>query len=104
MSLMLKPGTRLFSSVCATEMIVVKGPGVPVEVTIGGAAPVLAAANRAGGGAVTGGHGGGAAMGKRFADADGSIELLCTKAGEGVPALSGLLLQIKDAKAMPASD
>ena len=104
MSLMLKPGTRLFSAVCSTELIVVKTPGVPVEVTIGGVAPVLAAADRIGGGQVSDGHGGGAAMGKRYVDTENAIELLCTKPGDGLPALNGVLLELKDAKPMPASD
>ena len=37
MSLTLKPGTRLFSAVCATEMIAVKAPADAVDLTIGGA-------------------------------------------------------------------
>jgi hypothetical protein len=104
MSVMVKPGTRLFSAVCSTEMIAVKAPGVVVDVTIGGAAPVLTAADRSGSGAVAEGHGGGAAMGKRYVNADDTIELLCTKPGDGVPAVKGVLLQLKDAKPMPASD
>lgn len=104
MSLMLKPGTRLFSAVCTTEMIAVRSPGTPVDVTIGGAPPVLAAADRPTGGQIASGHGGGAAMGKRYVDADDKLELLCTKPGDGVPAVGGVLLALKDAKAMPASD
>lgn len=101
---MVKPGTRLFSVVCSTELIVVKAPGVPVAVTIGGVEPVLAAADRPGSGSTAQGHEGGSQMGKRYVDADESIELLCTKPGEGAPALDGVLLHLKDAKAMPASD
>lgn len=104
MSLMVKPGTRLFSAVCSTEMIAVKAPGVLVDLTIGGTTPVVVAAERPSGGTVAPGHGGGAAMGKRYVDADDAIELLCTKPGEGVPALAGVLLELKDAKPMPASD
>lgn len=104
MAMSIKAGARLFSSVCATEMIAVKVPAGEIEVTIGGAAPVLSAGERTGTGAVAAGHGGGAAMGKRYVDAADTIELLCTKAGDGVPALGGELLVIKEAKAMPASD
>lgn len=104
MSVMVKPGTRLFSSVCSTEMIAVKAPGVEVDVTIGGVSPVLVVADRSGSGTVAPGHGGGAAMGKRYVDADDTIELLCTKPGDGLPAVAGALLQLKDAKPMPASD
>lgn len=100
----IKAGSRLFSAVCTTEMIAVKVPAGDVNLTIGGSAPVASAAERVAGGAVADGHGGGAAMGKRYVDQDDSIELLCTKPGPGVPALNGVLLVLKEAKALPASD
>lgn len=104
MSMTLKPGTRLFSAVCTTEMIAVKAPAGEIELTIGGAAPVASAADRDGNGAVADGHGGGASMGKRYVDDDETVELLCTKAGDGIPAIGGVPLQLKEAKALPASD
>jgi hypothetical protein len=85
-------------------MIAVKVPAGEIGITIGGARPVTSASERTGQGSVADGHGGGAAMGKRYVDAADTIELLCTKAGDGVPALDGVLLEIKEAKAMPASD
>lgn len=104
MSMTLKPGTRLFSAVCTTEMIVVKAPAGEVDVTIGGAAPVATAAERDGAGSVADGHDGGTAMGKRYVDEADTVELLCTKPGPGAPAVGGELLQLKDAKPLPASD
>jgi hypothetical protein len=104
MSLTLKPGTRLFSVVCSTEMIVVKASGAEIELTIGGAQPVTAAHDRTEHGDVAEGHGGGSAIGKRYVDADETVELLVTRPGEGVPAIAGELLTIKDAKPLPASD
>lgn len=104
MSLTIKPGTRLFSVVCATELIVVKAGDHDVDVTIGGAEPVTVAGDRSTGGDVAAGHGGGTAIGKRYVDSAGTIELLVTKPGEGVPAVGGELLTIKDAKPLPASD
>ena len=104
MSLILKPGTRLFSVVCTTEMIVVKASGDPVDLTIGGAPPVTVASERSGGGEVEEGHGGGSPIGKRYVDATGSVELLVTKPGDGVAAIGGELLTLKDAKPLPASD
>jgi hypothetical protein len=100
----LKPGTRLFSAVCTTEMIVVKAPAGELDLTIGGVPPVAGAADRDGTGSVIDGHGGGAALGKRYSDAGDTIELLCTKAGDGMPAVGGELLQVKQAKPLPASD
>ena len=61
MSMTLKPGARLFSAVCTTEMIAVKAPPGEVDVTIGGVAPVGSVAGRDGSGSVADGHGGGAA-------------------------------------------
>lgn len=104
MTMTMKPGTRLFSAVCATELIAVKAPPGEVDLTIGGEPPVLSAADRNGSLGVAEGHGGGAAMGKRYVDDAETIELLCTKAGDGIPALGGQILQTKEAKALPASD
>jgi hypothetical protein len=107
MAISLKPGARLFSSVCGTQMITVKAPPEAVELTIGGRAPVSSGeeARAAGpGGAVAEGHGGGAVMGKRYVDDAGTVELLCTNPGDGVPAINGELLQLKATKPLPASD
>ncbi len=45
MSLTIKPGTRLFSAVCETEMIAVKAPADAIEITIGGAPALTEAAD-----------------------------------------------------------
>jgi hypothetical protein len=100
----LKTGSRLFSTVCSTEMVAVRVPSGEVDVTIGGVPPVFAATDRDSDATIVTGHDGGAAMGKRYVDRDGTIELLCTKPGDGVPALDGELLELKDAKPLPASD
>ncbi|MET0911518.1 MAG: hypothetical protein ABWZ99_18780 [Ilumatobacteraceae bacterium] len=102
MSLTLKPGTRLFSAVCDTQLIAVKAPADAVDLTIGGAPALTEAAPASG--SVADGHGGGTLIGKRYVDDDHTIELLCTKAGDGLPALGGQPLSIKDAKPLPASD
>ena len=104
MSMTIKPGTRLFSAVCTTEMIAVRAPAGDVDITIGGVAPVSSAAERTGSGTVVEGHGGGATMGKRYVDDAETLELLCTKPGDGVPALGGEVLRLKEAKPLPASD
>jgi hypothetical protein len=90
--------------VCSTELIVVKAPGGDVALTIGGVAPATDAAARSGDGSVVDGFGGGALIGKRYVDVAGTIELLCTKSGDGVPALDGVVLSLKEAKPLPASD
>ena len=103
MTVTLKPGARLFSAVCSTEVITVKAPADPLDITIGGAPPVLSADERTGAGALPG-HAGGSLLGKRYVDESETVELLCTKGGDGVPALDGQPMQIKGAKALPASD
>jgi hypothetical protein len=104
MSLTIKPGARLYGAACTSEFIVVKSSAPTVELTIGGHVALLSADGRDAALVVAEGHGEGAAMGKRYVDQAGSLELLCTKAGAGVPALDGELLVIKDAKPLPASD
>ena len=100
----LRPGTRLFSAVCSAEFIVIRAPAGGADVTIGGL-PALASADERDGAAMAAeGHGGGVAIGKRYVDEDDTVELLCTKPGEGVPAVRGRLMTIKEAKPLPASD
>ncbi|MFZ1491626.1 MAG: hypothetical protein WAS51_16935 [Ilumatobacteraceae bacterium] len=103
MAIMLRPGTRLFSAVCTTELITVKAPAEPIELTIGGAPPVMSADERTAG-TPSEGHDRGAALGKRYVDATELVELLCTKGGDGAPAVAGELMHVKGAKALPASD
>lgn len=103
MSLSLKPGSRVYSAVSSVEMIAVRAPTEPVEITIGGAPVSLEP--------VEGARDAGAAeldrsahVGKRYVDQAGTIELLCTKPGEGLPALNGEVLMVKEAKPLPSSD
>ena len=93
---MLKPGTRLFSAVCSAEMITVKAPAGPIDVTIGGLPPVMSAGERTGGGP-TAGNDAGCSIGKRYVNHSETVELLCTRAGDGGPAVDGTPMQIKDA-------
>lgn len=104
MPMTLKPGTRLLSAVCATELIAVRAPAGEVELTVGGVAPVLTADERDTSAGARPGHDTGCLMGKRYVDEAETIELLCTKPGPGVPALGGTVLQLKEAKALPSSD
>ncbi len=98
-----KPGTRLYGRACTTELMIIRAPADAVEITIGGLPSATSAADRDGG-SIAEGHGGGSLMGKRYVDAAGTVELLCTKAGEGAGAVNGELLEVKDAKPLPSSD
>jgi len=99
----LKAGTRLKSTVCETQIIVVKAPADDVALTCGGApmVPIDAASS---GGALDPGQAGKTLLGKRYADEAAGIELLCTKAGEGSLGVGGQPLGLKEAKPLPSSD
>ena len=99
----LKPGLRLASVVCGTEIIVVKAPAAPVDLRCGGQ-PMVAKGEEGGGGGVDPAHGEGTQIGKRYADENLGLEVLCTKAGEGSLSLGDERLHLKDAKPLPSSD
>ena len=100
----LKPGTRLRSSVCETEVMIVMAPDGAVELACGGAPMVDLAESPPSGGAVDPAAAGGSQLGKRYVNADGTLELLCTRPGEGTLSADGQALQIKGAKPLPSSD
>jgi hypothetical protein len=98
----LKPGARFQSTVCSTEVIVVKGAG-EVDLTCGGA-PMVASGTGEISGSPSDDAAGGTQLGKRYGNADETIELLATKAGDGSLAADGGALEIAQAKTLPASD
>jgi len=97
----MKPGTKLKSAVCDTEIMVIRG-GAEVVVECGGA-PMAeqAPAERT---PINPAFAQGTRIGKRYVDADGKTELLCVKAGQGSLSISGVALNTKDAKPLPSSD
>lgn len=100
----LKAGSRLKSTVCNTEVIVVKAPAGDVEVTCGGAPMALAGEEAADKGTPAADAAGGSALGKRYVNEDETLELLCTKPGDGSLGVGATLLKLKEAKPLPASD
>ncbi len=99
----LKPGSRWTSSVCDTEVIVVKGSPDPVELTCGGVA-MVAAGEEPAAGALDDSASEGTLLGKRYVDDGDTMEVLCTKPGTGSLGADGASLQLKEAKPLPASD
>lgn len=95
----MKPGTRLKSAACATEVVVIKYRGGRIE--CGGTAM---AEDAAGDGTPDAAFASGTVMGKRYVDAGGTVELLCVKPGKGSLAVDGVALTVKEAKPLPASD
>lgn len=97
----MKPGTKLKSAVCDTEVMVIKvGPSGTIE--CGGAPMVEARGDEKG--AVDPAFAEGTKMGKRYTDSAGTFELLCVKAGTGSLGIDGVACQLKDAKPLPSSD
>ena len=100
----LKPGSRIRSAVCATEVMVVAAPAEDMELTCGGAPMIALDAEPTASTEISPDAKGGTKIGKRYVDAEGTIELLCTKPGEGALGLRGELLVTKEAKPLPSSD
>ena len=99
----LKPGTRLQSTTCDTQVVVVKAPSGDVDVRFGGA-PMVTVGEAADRTDMLPAHAGGTALGKRYSSDDAGIEMLCTKGGEGSLSIGDEPIGIKEAKPLPSSD
>ena len=100
----LRPGQKLHSAVCDAQVVVVKAPAGEVELGCGGA-PLLDDGQEADGAAALDASLGEAPLlGKRYADEELGVELLCTRAGTGALTVDGRALLIKGAKPLPSSD
>ena len=98
----LKAGGRFKSAVCDTTVMVIKAPAGEFALACGGAdmiAPTAAAS-----GSLDAALSGETLIGKRYVNADESLELLCTKGGKGTLTFDGTALEIKQAKQLPSSD
>ena len=100
----LKAGSRFKSAVCDTQVMVVKAPAGEFALNCGGAEMLGGTATAPAGVALDPAHAGDTLIGKRYVNADESIELLCTKGGKGALSLNGTPLEIKQAKQLPSSD
>ena len=103
MGMALKAGSRFKSAVCETQVMVIKAPAGEFELACGGTA-MLAPTAAAPAGAAMQGSGAETLIGKRYVNADESVELLCTKGGKGWLALNGTPMAVKQAKQLPSSD
>lgn len=96
----MKPGTKLKSQVCDTEVMVIRAGAETIEcggVTMAEGKPDTP-------GAMNADHATGSLMGKRYVDGGATFELLCVKPGKGSLSVDGVALVPKDAKPLPASD
>ena len=96
----MKPGAKLKSQVCDTEVMVIRCGAGRIEcggVAMGDDKPATP-------GTPDGALANGSLMGKRYVDAAGAFEVLCIKGGKGSLSVDGAALTVKDAKPLPASD
>ena len=100
----LKTGTRIRSAVCTTEAMVIAAPDAEVEITCGGVPVIDIGAEAPAGVTMRPDAAKGTALGKRYVNEAGDVELLCTRPGAGSLAVGGKALTVKGAKPLPASD
>jgi hypothetical protein len=99
----LRPGDQLAGTACGTRVIVVRAPaGTTPEIACGGSPMVAAPAEKPS--PLAAGAEPATLIGKRYVDADGSLELLCTNSGSGALTCDGVPMTLKTAKPLPASD
>ena len=96
-----KPGTKLSSTVCKTQIMVLRAPAEELDISCGGAP--MQVGDPAELGAMSG-ENSGTLVGKRYTDADESMEFLCTRGGDGSISVTGYVIDIKAAKKLPSSD
>ena len=104
MAVVTKPGTRLRSVTCSTEVVIVRGPAESADVRCGGHPMVDVGDSDAETFEVVAPFDAGSLVGKRYVNEDESIEVLCTKAGDGSLSIGDAAMTVKGAKPLPASD
>lgn len=104
MSVETRPGTRLCSAVCGTQVVVVRAAEGEMDLRCGGVPMLPLGVAAAGEAAPRAGYENPTVLGKRYTDPAETIELLCTVAGHTALSLGTVRLAVKAAKPLPASD
>lgn len=99
----LRPGMRLRSAVCDTEVVVVRAGEPSVDLRCGGH-PMLPMPGAEAPSGLALVDESGTLLGKRYAHEATGLELLCTKTGAGGLSVGGEAVLLKAAKALPSSD
>lgn len=99
------PGTRLRCIECTTEIIVIRSPAHDVSIMCDGH-PMTALDDVVGSptSEVRLEAGRGTQLGKRYADEEAGLEVLCTKAGAGNLSCAGKELTVRLPQPLPSSD
>lgn len=99
----LQAGSRLESATCDTQVVVVKAPAdADVDLRCGG--EPMRPAGEGGDRLPASFEGEATLMGKRYADEDLGLEVLCSKPGPGALSIGDRPLLVKGAKPLPSSD
>jgi len=96
-----KPGTKLSSTVCKTQIMVLRAPAEELDITCGGAPMQVGDPAELGD---MSGENSGTLVGKRYTDEAESMEFLCTRGGDGSVGVAGYVIDVKAAKKLPSSD
>ena len=100
----LKPGSRWRSAVCDTEVVVVRPPGRPVTLHIGGAGALPAGAGQPARTGPEAALADGTLLGQRYTDEATGLQLLCTRSGSGTITVDGRKVTVVAPRQLPASD
>ena len=100
----MKPGTRLRSVVCTTEVIVLKAPRMDVQLECGGKPMGEFGGDMPDTASIDPRYSTGTELGKRYTHPASLLEVLCTKGGKGTLAVDGEALVTQGAKQLPSSD
>ena len=100
----MKAGLRLKSSVCSTQIMVIRTPVMQADLRCGGVAMVLPTEAALPAARLDPTQAQGTLIGKRYVDAQDRVEILCTQGGAGSLMFDGVAMTMKQAKALPSSD
>ncbi len=100
----LKPGVRLRSVVCTTEVVVIAASDAALTVACGGVAMIGEKETPPEDVTLDPALADGTELGKRYSNESGNLELLCVKPGAGSLVVDEVPLALKGAKPLPSSD
>ena len=100
----LRPGLRLESATCDTQVVVVKAPKDPSEVDLRCGGEPMRELGAGGERLPVTRSGGATLLGKRYSHDELGLEVLCTQGGEGALTVADQPLSQRAAKPLPSSD
>lgn len=99
-----RSGQRYISAVCATSIVVVKGPPSDIDLRCGGTAVLPAGESVDSRPGPVAGFDAGTLIGKRYWDEATGLEVVCTTGGPGSLSLGDRVLPERPPQPLPSSD